>query len=65
MLNTGDPNLLPIDHILITLFDGSCFEFGGIGTGSGLGNRHGLQAQFTSSDLGKVEFLLNIGAMAQ
>ena len=43
MLHAADPNLLSVDHISVTLANGSCFNLGRIRTRCGFGHPHRLQ----------------------
>ncbi len=65
MLHPRNPNLLSVDHIAVALFNSGGFDFGGIGSGGGLGDAHGLQTPLTRGNFGQVQIFLRLGAMPQ
>ena len=65
VLHPRNPNFLAIDHIAVTFFDGGGFDFGGVGSGGGLGYSHGLQTPFTRGDFGQIQVFLRLRAVPQ
>ena len=58
MLHPGDPDLLPLHDIAIVALDGRGFEARGVTARARFGDRHGLQAPFTTGNAGQVALFL-------
>ncbi|MNS34205.1 hypothetical protein D3C71_524960 [compost metagenome] len=65
MLNPGDPYLLPVDDVFITLFHSGCLDLGGVSASGRFGHRHRLQTQFSTRKLGQVVAFLLFAAVTQ
>ncbi len=65
MLHPRDPDFLAVDHVFIAALDRRGLDLGGVGAGSGFGDGHRLQAQFTTGQLGQVEAFLRFAAVTQ
>src|SRR5262245_48014587 len=58
MLRSRNPDLLSIDHVLVTIANSHRFELRRIGAGCGLAHTKSLKAQRTSGDLRQIPSFL-------
>ncbi|MCY1531410.1 hypothetical protein D9M68_666340 [compost metagenome] len=65
VLDTRDPHLLAVDHVLVALAHGAGLDLGGVGAGGRLGHAHRLQAQVTGGQGRQVLALLLLAAVTQ
>ena len=63
VFNSADPDLLAINHIIITVTLSGGFEAGGVGACSGFGDTKTLQPEFSRGDFGEIVLFLGFIAV--